>query len=431
MNTLVVTRGDARVRARGFGSGERWLRAGARCVTGAVFGLAAMGCSGMETDTQGGESVATQSDQLETNLWRGFGDPPGNPSHPEYPVAAPTPIAANPVVCSNKGGFTNIFIRDNNDHYQGRTMALEDGVGTGPWSGAIGSTQFWSSPSCAMLYPTYNATAKTDNTILLAGKGFDNRIYGQLLFGDSTSSGPSDPVSPPAQTTWVALSNTQYVGDTNGFPATAANGSRMVVAFRNGNTIYAQNHSLPFTFTPWGGAQAAPALPFGVTLTGVPAITYVGASTNAFVVVIKSTTAGVIYWASYSGTAWVGGWNREQLPHTLTSDPAMEWVDNVYPDSTSYVALTLYFRDETKQVVQTSVQSPSQFAGGSYFYIPDSDAGSTILGTPSAVFGGGLEAGIRTVIVQGYTPATPQALQSSWYLITEDFCGAEGRCTSP
>jgi hypothetical protein len=108
----------------------------------------------------------------------------------------------------------------------------------------------------------------------------------------------------------------------------------------------------------------------------------------------------------------------------------MEWTNYVYGDGTPYVTLTLYFRDETNQIVQTSVNGPSQLASGAYHYIPSS--GATILGTPSAVFGGGLESGIRTVVVQGYTADTPVAERSASYLFSEDLCGGGRFCaTSP
>jgi hypothetical protein len=394
-------------------------RIGIHCVTSVALATAALGCGNAATTTDEG-GLASQTENLAAAYWRGWGIGP----------AAPTPIDSNPAACTNMAGFTHVFVRDSNQRYRGHTIAGLDGMLSGGWSGQIGTQQFWSSPACTALYPAYTAGSASNSTLLLAGKGLDNRVYVQLLTGDTHAEYPNDLATPPAQTAWGQLSSTQYVGGSNGFPAVAANGtSRLVLTLRNDNSIIAYNRALPFSgFSPWSGAQYAPALPSGVTATGVPAITYVGANTNAFVVVVKSTTPKVISWITYNGTAWVGGWTKVTLPHTLTSDPTLEWTN--VPGS--FVGLTLYFRDETNQVVQTSVTGPSGFGSGSYDYIPTGSSNPTpptILGSPSAVTGGGLETGLRMVLVRGYMPETPTAERSAGILEAEDKCG-QG-CPSP
>jgi len=416
MSTRNTMGHDSTVKCRGFDSSERRFCSLAVAVASAALCVGISGCSAA---TGSEEELATHTQNLDTSWWRGWGE--GS--------ATPTAIDTNPAACANKYGFAHTFVRDSNMNFRGKTIAGFDGMLTGAWSGAIGNLQFWSSPTCTSLYPVYTSGAASNSTVLLAGKAFDNRIYVQLLTGDTQADFPNDLATPPAQTSWGQLSSTQFTGGSNGFPAVAANGSRMVLVTRNNNSIIAFNRALPFSpFSPWSGAQNAPGLPFSAT--GVPAITYVGASTNAFVVVVKSTTAKQIYWIKYNGTAWVGGWTQASLPHTLTSDPAIEWSTN--PTATPpYAALGLYFRDETNQVVQTSVQSPSGFGSGAYSYIPSgsSTGPATVLGSPAATFGA-LESGLRLVFVRGYMPETTPGLRNSTVLIAEDKCGS-GECPNP
>lgn len=300
-------------------------------------------------------------------------------------------LDTDPAFCSNKIGDILVTVRSTDDFtYYVRRAELS----WNPSWKQVEDLTFASRPTCAMRYPYQSAT----NRFFLAGKSSDNRIY--TIEGIRPTSGSGPAPNPNWLGDWQQVNATQYTAtdqytEANGWPALSSNGNRLVLAFLNGNRVSAHSRSLQPGPWTWNQNPAnSPVLPSGTNATGVPAITYMGGSTNQFVVMVRGvTSAGIrLFWIYFNGTAFVGNWTQASISNTISSDPALEY-------DTDWDVLSLYFRSGT-DIRYTSVGAPSEIGTYPFYPVPASSS-TEILGAPQVLYGGGIE-GVRALMVRGF-----------------------------
>ncbi len=365
---------------------ERFTRSKAALAATLALGVALAGCGGVvdgdaeDEDEDESAELGTRTQDLRSDAWRTWSS-----------ASADTAIDTDPSICSNQVGYF-VTVRNSDQRFHVRRTVQQ----TNPAWKQFGTRQFASAPTCTMQQP-YPGSG---NKFLLAGKGTDNRVY--VVEGLLPAAAPGAPPPNPDWTgSWTEVSSTQYSGN-NGRPALGSNGSRVVLAFLNGSRVNARNQTLPYSASSWSSPPAqSPVFPSGVTVSGIPAITYISGSTNKFVVMVRGLTSGGagLFWIYFNGTSFDGDWTQAFIPSAVDSDPAMDW-------DTTYNALTVYFRSGN-EIIQTSVTLPGGLGVWPFYPIPASSS-TVILGAPRAVFGGGIE-GIRSAVVRGYDSQTPQS----------------------
>ncbi|MEI9937764.1 MAG: hypothetical protein WDO69_11145 [Pseudomonadota bacterium] len=377
------------------------MRRGAFAAAAMTAALATTGCA-MPSEASSDEGVASVTGAISGANWRPWGDL----------FTRSYALDTEPGTCG-KGLTFSMAVRNPNKNYEISTAFNHLGS---TWN-TFGSQQFWSAPSCAFTNPSQSDPVLA---FYLAGKGTDNHIFVTLATsGDIHYDSQNVPyISPPTQTyqgapvPWSQLGSNTYVGGTNGFPALASNGSRIVLTTHDGNTIYAFNRTLPYSaMSPWSARVAAPSLPFTAG-EGTPAITFVGGSTQAFLVLVKNN-AGGLWWILNNGTNFTGVWHPVNLMgHAVNSDPTMEWGD-------SDGLLTIYYTDTTGKVIQTSAPTPSTLGSQVFDYIPCA-TGCGFFGSPRAL-PASIEHGTRSVVIRGFDPDTPANMHNNNVLYSEDF----------
>lgn len=360
-----------------------------------VAGGAAVGCAAEADGTDGDfAAVDSLSQGMHSEYWRQWGG--GN--------TADTQINSDPTICANKTGDSLIAVRNSDGKYYVKRRTI---IGSTSWK-KFGDKQFASSVSCTMQTP-YPGTS---NLFLLAGKGVDNRLY--VLEGTLPPSQSSTPPPPEANWTgaWAEVSATTYA--TNALPALASNRNRIALVFVNGNRVRAHHQMLPYASNKWNATPVqSPTFPAGVTVSGVPAITYLGGTVNKFAVMVRGVAEGTagLYWIYYNGTSFEGTWIKAFVPYRVDSDAAMEWDHH-------FNALTVYFRSGNS-VLQTSVTNPGEIGAWAFWPIPHSTSNTTIHGAPRVVYGGGAAESNRVAVVRGFGPGTPFRLSERDILIAE------------
>jgi len=355
-----------------------------------ALSLLGSGCS-VETGALQEPDTGTETQALHENAWRNWSS-----------REASTAINDEPTICSNTVGYV-VGVRNSDQRYYLKRTSFS----TNPNWKQFGTKTFSSPPSCSMQY----AYPDTNPLFLLAGKGTDNRIY--VIEGTLPTATDLVPPNPDWTGPWAQVSSSEFSGSSNGRPALGTNNSRVVLTYLNNNRIYARYRNLPYGSNSWSSVVTAPQFPAGVTVTGIPAITYVRGSTNRFTIMVRGTNAGAtgLYWIYFTGTAFQGSWGQAFIPGTISSDPAMEY-------DTVYNALTLYYRSGN-EVIQTSVAHPGELGSRPFWPIPNL-ASTTVLGAPRVVFGGGIE-GNRAAVIRGHDSAIPTANKNRGHLLAEVF----------
>jgi hypothetical protein len=354
----------------------RLARSGAVLGAAAALLAGALGCSGAEGSDAA--EVDTISQDLREGAWK-----------PWFTgLFGSTDLNSDVALCNVRNNLAYFLVaQTTSSQYQIRSFGR---IANPSWA-AAGSRAFNSAPTCT----PERFPGTTDGRFLIAGRGaLDGRIYvAQGLQGATPSTGV--PPNPTFTVPNTQINATSFTG-TNGHPALATNNSRVVLAFKNGSRVSAHQQLLPYSASNWGAAINSPFFPAGVTVTGVPAITFISGSTNKFIVMVRGTSSGVagLYWILFTGTAFEGtSWNQAFTGGvTVSSDPALEY-------DRDFGALTLYFRSGN-DVLQTSVSQPGEFGVKTYVPIPNL-ANAVLRGAPRAAWPAGIE-GIRTVIIRGF-----------------------------
>lgn len=346
----------------------RVARSGAAATVAALL-TAGVGCSG--ADGFEAAELETRSQDLPGEVWKPWFSS----------LIADTDVSSDPAIC-NPGNIAWFIATQNTDsRYYLKSAALS----LNPAWKQFGSRQFNSAPTCA-------SQKTTDFKFVLAGRSTDGRIYAiEGVQPPLTSPMPSNPnwTGP-----WAQVSGTTYSGS-NGSPALGSNGSRVILAFKNGSRVSVHQQLLPYSSSGWNTTPInSPNFPAGVSVSGIPAVTYISGPTNRFVVMVRGTTSSGagLYWIYFTGTAFQGSWAQAFIPSTVSSDPALEYD----PD---YGAMTLYFRSGD-EVIQTSVQVPAQLGINSFDPIPNY-VNADLRGAPRAATPAGIE-GTHTVIIRGH-----------------------------
>lgn len=347
----------------------RMARSGAVLSAAAALLTASVGCSA--TDGFEAGELETRSQDLDGSVWKPWFSS----------LIADTDVNSDPAIC-NPGNIAWFIATQNTDsRYYLKSAALS----LNPSWKQFGSRQFNSAPTCA-------SQKTTDFKFVLAGRSTDGRMYAiEGVQPPLTSGTPSNPnwTGP-----WAEVSGTTYSGS-NGRPALGSNGSRVILAFKNGSRISVHQQALPYSSTGWNTtAINSPNFPSGVSVSGIPAVTYISGSTNRFVVMVRGTTSSGagLYWIYFTGTAFQGSWTQAFIPYTVSSDPALEYASD-------YGAMTLYFRSGD-EVIQTSAENPGGLGIYPFYPIPDY-VNADLRGAPRAATPAGIE-GTHTVIIRGY-----------------------------
>ena len=364
------------------GKFERLARSGAVFAAAAALLAGASGCSGGEGSD--GAEFGSVTQELSENAWK-----------PWFTgLFATTDLNSDVALCNVRDNLAYFLVaQTTTSQYQIRSF----GRSANPSWAAAGSRAFNSAPTCT----PERFPGTTDGRFLIAGRGsLDGKIYVAQGLQGATTAGSGVPPNPTFTIPNTQINGTAFTG-TNGHPALATNNSRVVLTFKNGSRVTAHQQSLPYSATNWGAAINSPLFPAGVTVSGVPAITFISGSTNKFIVMVRGVSSGVagLYWILFTGTAFEGSaWNQAFTAGvTVSSDPALEY-------DRQFDALTLYFRSGN-DVLQTSVHNPGEFGLRSYVPIPNL-ANAVLRGAPRAAWPAGIE-GIRTVAIRGFNDNVP------------------------
>jgi hypothetical protein len=354
----------------------RLARSGAVLAASMALGAGAVGCSSAEGGEQ--QEIETLEQALSESAFK-----------PWFTgLFGSTDLNSDVALCNVRNNLAYFLVAQTTaSQYQIRSFGR---IANPSWA-AAGTRTFNSAPTCT----PERFPGTTDPRFLIAGRAsLDGKIYvAQGSQGSTPSTGV--PPNPTFTVPFTQINGTAFTG-TNGHPAMATNNSRVVLAFKNGSRVTAHQQSLPYSATNWGGAINSPLFPSGVSVSGVPAITFMSGSTNKFLVMVRGTNAGVagLYWIFFTGTAFEGTtWNQAFTGGvTVSSDPALEY-------DRDFGALTLYFRSGN-DVLQTSVRQPGELGVKTYVPIPNL-SNAVMRGAPRAAWPAGIE-GIRTVIVRGF-----------------------------
>lgn len=356
---------------------ERLARSGAVFAGAVALVASALGCSG--EGPQAAE-MDTVTQDLREGAWK-----------PWFTgLFATTDLNSDPAICNVRNNLAYFLVAQTTaSQYQIRSF----GRTANPSWAAAGMRTFNSAPACT----PERFPGTTDGRFLIAGRASqDGRIYVAQGLQGANPPGSAVPPNPTFTIPFTQINTTGFTGS-NGHPALATNDSRVVLAFKNGSRVTVHQQSLPYSATNWSAAINSPSFPAGVTVSGVPAITFMSGTTNRFVVMVRGVnSSGVagLYWIFFTGTSFVGtSWNQAFTGGvTVSSDPALEY-------DRDYGALTLYFRSGN-DVLQTSVTQPGELGIRTYVPIPNF-SNAVLRGAPRAAWPAGIE-GIRTVIIRGF-----------------------------
>jgi hypothetical protein len=340
-------------------------------------------------------------------------------------------FAADLGACSNIRGYTMIAgLNFTDEHYY---LTYEFGEDNDPGWEQVGNVQFFSAPTCVFEYPYRTRTFPTDYHFVMAGKGFDGKIYAFRGRQDEGMGGP--PPLPAFETTWAAVSATTYKDsfgnpDNYGRPAISTNGSVTALTFMTSDRkVHAFTRGIPFNGSGvnWSTEKVGPALPSGLTADGIPAITYVrgfgSSAINKFIVMVRAVpTSGAarLYWIYFDGASF-GTWTQATIPspYKVDSDPAVEYDDQLD-------ALTVYFKSTDTNngtIVQASVPNATNIGSSLYPFFPIAvgQTGSPdTVNAPRAIFGAGSDLGIRSVVTRGKFPGTLSGNEFKTLMVAED-----------